>query len=117
MSLKTQDYYDELYRIFSCVDALLTQSQTLMLGECMRNLAAGENISYQLERLYRSVENNPKLAEPLENFMHHYNTWIVENDIDEDNPTSDKEEMNHVYSETSGKSESEDYHSAATPFT
>lgn len=99
MNLETQDYYNELYRIFSCVDTLLTQSQTMVLGECLRSLAAGENIAYKLERLYRSVEGNAKIAEPLENFMHQYTTWVEDNAIKEDDPNTIKEEMNYVYSE------------------
>ena len=115
MNYETQDYYDELYRIFSCVDTLLTPSQTMMLGECLRSLAAGENISYKLERLYRSVEGNSKLAEPLENFMHHYIIWVAENDIKEDDPDPTKEEKNNVYSEKNSISSS-DYHSATQTF-
>lgn len=113
MNYETQDYYDELYRIFSCVDTLLTQSQTMMLGECLRSLAAGENISYKLERLYRSVEGNSKLAEPLENFMHHYNAWVTENNINEDDST--KEDLNYAYSEKNSISTS-DYQSTAQTF-
>ena len=113
MNYETQDYYDELYRIFSCVDTLLTQSQTMMLGECLRSLAAGENISYKLERLYRSIEGNSKLAKPLENFLHHYNIWVEENDIKEDDPT--KEDLNYAYSEKNSISTS-DYQSATQTF-
>ena len=113
MNYETQDYYDELYRIFYCVDTLLTSSQTMMLGECLRSLAAGENISYKLERLYRSVEGNSRLAEPLENFMHHYNTWVTENNINEDDQT--KEDLNYAYSEKNSISTS-DYQSTAQTF-
>lgn len=115
MNLEIQDYYDELYRIFSCVDTLLTQSQTLMLGECLRSLAAGENVSYKLERLYRSVEGNSRLAEPLENFMHQYTTWVEDNNVDEDPSTQTKEEMNHVYSEKTNIGSS-DYQNASQTF-
>ena len=86
MNLELQDYYDELYRIFSQPKVLLSTTQLALLGDCMRSLIAGENVTAKLEKLYTSVENVPQIAETLENFMHEYNKYAEENDdiIDDD---------------------------------
>lgn len=93
MNLELQDYYDELYRIFSQPKVLLSTTQLALLGDCMRSLIAGENVTAKLEKLYTSVEKVPQIAETLENFMHQYNKYASENtDIIDDN---DEEEINN----------------------
>lgn len=87
MNYSPMEFYDELYRIFSCNDELLSQTQTVLLGDCMRSLAAGENVTYKLERLHKAVADIPKIADPLENYLHQYIRYVEENDIDEDEDT------------------------------
>lgn len=81
MNLDTQEYYDELYRIFAQPNVLLSVTQTALLGDCMRSLLAGENITAKLEKLYTAIENIPRIAEPLDNFMHQYNSFVEGADI------------------------------------
>ena len=64
-------WYNELYRLMAD-DQLLTQEQTVRLGQCLRAIQAGENAEYHLNELYYSVKNNKELAERLEEFMHSY---------------------------------------------
>lgn len=91
---KPKDWYSELYRIFSCADALLTQTQTVQVGQCLKALAAGENITYKLEDLYHSVHGNKKIADPLENFMHQYIDNIKEDSVDQSQPKLEQEVKN-----------------------
>ena len=90
MNLELQDYYDELYRIFAQPKVLLSTTQLALLGDCLRSLIAGENVTAKLEKLYTSVENVPQIAETLENFMHQYNKYADANDdiIDDEEDTS-----------------------------
>ena len=90
MNLELQDYYDELYRIFAQPKVLLSTTQLAMLGDCLRSLIAGENVTAKLEKLYTAVENVPQIAETLENFMHQYNKYADANDdiIDDEEDTS-----------------------------
>lgn len=104
MNLDTQEYYDELYRIFAQPKVLISVTQTALLGDCMRSLMAGENITSKLEKLYTAVENIPQVADPLDNFMHQYNKYTEDVDLEEkDNEvelasnTQFKEENNHDY--------------------
>ena len=90
MNCSIQEYYNELYRIFANENVLLSTTQLIMLGECLRALMCGENISYRLEQLYTAVQNVPEVAETLEHYMHEYNKFIEENDIDEDEPKADE---------------------------
>ena len=90
MNYSIQEYYNELYRIFANENVLLSTTQLVMLGECLRALMCGENISYKLEQLYTAVQNVPEVAETLEHYMHEYNKFIEENDIDEDEPKADE---------------------------
>ena len=90
MNYSIQEYYNELYRIFANENVLLSTTQLVMLGECLRALMCGENISYKLEQLYTAVQNVPEEAETLEHYMHEYNKFIEENDIDEDEPKADE---------------------------
>ena len=90
MNCSIQEYYNELYRIFANENVLLSTTQLVMLGECLRALMCGENISYKLEQLYTAVQNVPEVAETLEHYMHEYNKFIEENDIDEDEPKADE---------------------------
>ena len=86
MNLELQDYYDELYRIFAQPKVLLTPTQLALLGDCMRSMIAGENVTAKLEKLYTAVEKVPQIAETLENFMHQYNKYADENtDIIDEN--------------------------------
>ena len=91
---KPKDWYSELYRIFSCVDALLTQTQTVQVGQCLKALAAGENITYKLEDLYHSIRGNKKIADPLENFMHQYFDNIKNDSVDQSQPKLEQEVKN-----------------------
>lgn len=90
MNYSIQEYYNELYRIFANENVLLSTTQLVMLGECLRALMCGENISYKLEQLYTAVQNVPEVAETLEHYMHEYNKFIKENEIDEDEPKADE---------------------------
>lgn len=90
MNYSIQEYYNELYRIFANENVLLSTTQLVMLGECLRALMCGENISYKLEQLYTAVQNVPEVADTLEHYMHEYNKFIEENDIDEDEPKADE---------------------------
>lgn len=90
MNYSIQEYYNELYRIFANENILLSTTQLVMLGECLRALMCGENISYKLEQLYTAVQNVPEVAETLEHYMHEYNKFIKENEIDEDEPKADE---------------------------
>lgn len=90
MNYSIQEYYNELYRIFANENVLLSTTQLVMLGECLRALMCGENISYKLEQLYTAVQNVPEVAETLEHYMHEYNKFIKENDVDEDEPKADE---------------------------
>ena len=90
MNYSIQEYYNELYRIFANENVLLSTTQLVMLGECLRALMCGENISYKLEQLYTAVQNVPEVAETLEHYMHEYNKFIEENDIDENEPKADE---------------------------
>lgn len=93
MNLELQDYYDELYRIFAQPKVLLTPTQLALLGDCMRSMIAGENVTAKLEKLYTSVEKVPQIAETLEGFMHQYNKYAEDNtDIIDDD---DEEEINN----------------------
>ncbi len=108
MSLKQKDWYNELYRIFSCSDTLLTQTQALKLGECLRAMAAGENVIYKLEDLYQSVKGRKKISDPLEIFMHQYTNKIKNDAIDQEQPKIDKEESNYGSLQTEYQSGSAD---------
>lgn len=90
MNYSIQEYYNELYRIFANENVLLSTTQLVMLGECLRALMCGENISYKLEQLYTAVQNVPEVADTLEHYMHEYNKFIEENDIDENEPKADE---------------------------
>lgn len=90
MNCSIQEYYNELYRIFANENVLLSTTQLVMLGECLRALMCGENISYKLEQLYTAVQNVPEVAETLEHYMHEYNKFIEENDIDENEPKAEE---------------------------
>jgi hypothetical protein len=92
---KPKDWYNELYRIFSCVDALLTQTQTVQIGQCLKALAAGENITYKLEDLYHSFRGNKKICEPLENFMHQYIDNIKDDTVEQSHPRIEQEVKNY----------------------
>lgn len=89
MNCSIQEYYNELYRIFANENILLSTTQLVMLGDCLRALMCGENISYRLEQLYTAVQNIPEVADVLEHYMHEYNKFIEENDIDENEPKAD----------------------------
>lgn len=92
---KSKDWYNELYRIFSCVDALLTQTQTVQIGQCLKALAAGENITYKLEDLYHSFRGNKKICETLENFMHQYIDNIKDDAVEQSHPRLEQEVKNY----------------------
>ena len=92
---KPKDWYNELYRIFSCVDALLTQTQTVQIGQCLKALAAGENITYKLEDLYHAFHGNKKICEPLENFMHQYIDNIKDDTVEQSHPRIEQEVKNY----------------------
>lgn len=82
-------WYNELYRLMAD-HQLLTQEQTVRLGQCLRAIQAGENAEYHLNELYYSVRNNQKLAERLEEFMHSYireQNKNSEESTEENNPT------------------------------
>lgn len=95
MNYTQKDWYNELYRIFSCTDSLLTQSQTVQVGQCLRALAAGENITYKLEDLYHAFRGNKKIAKPLENYMHQYIDSIKDDAIEQSQPKIEQEDINH----------------------
>lgn len=99
MNYDPGEFYNELYRIFSCNDELLTQTQTVLLGDCLRSLAAGENITYKLNRLHTAMEAVPKIADPLDEYIHRYIHYVEKNDIDEDKPT-EMEGINNDYQES-----------------
>lgn len=95
MNYEQKDWYNELYRIFSCNDCLLTQTQTIKIGECLRALAAGENITYKLEELYQSFQGNKKIGSALENYMHQYIDNIKKDDVAQSQPKPYEEEFNY----------------------
>lgn len=104
MNYEQKDWYNELYRIFSCNDSLLTQTQTVKIGQCLRALAAGENITYKLEDLYHAFRGNKKICEPLENYMHQYIDNIKNDAVAQSQPKIDKEEEDYGnLSEESGE--------------
>lgn len=83
-------WYNELYRIMAD-GTLLTQTQTLKLGECLRAIQAGENAEYHLNDLYFSIKSNnrteqeKKVLEILDDFIHAYIKYqeeVQENDKD-----------------------------------
>lgn len=91
MNYDQKDWYNELYRIFSCTDSLLTQTQTVKVGQCLRALAAGENITYKLEELYHAFRGNKKICDPLENYMHHYIDNIKKDAVEQSQPRIEEE--------------------------
>ena len=95
MSYEQKDWYNELYRIFSCNDSLLTQTQTVKIGQCLRALAAGENITYKLEDLYHAFRGNKKICGPLENYMHQYIDNIKQDAVEQSQPKIDEEETDY----------------------
>lgn len=106
MNYEQKDWYNELYRIFSCNDSLITQTQAVKIGQCLRALAAGENITYKLEDLYHAFRGNKKICEPLENYMHQYIDNIKEDAVAQSQPKIDEEETN--YGNLSEQQNSED---------
>jgi len=90
MNYSIQEYYNELYRIFANENVLLSTTQLIQLGDCLRSLMSGENISYKLEQLYTAVQNIDEIAETLEHYMHEYNKFVEDNDIAEDAPKTDE---------------------------
>lgn len=94
MNYGLEDWYNELYRIFSCNQSLLTQSQTVLVGDCLRSLMAGENITYKLESLYQACRAHDKIKEPLENYLHRYIDNVKEDSIEQSQPKVSKEELN-----------------------
>lgn len=95
MNYAQEDWYNELYRIFSCNDSLLTQTQTIKIGDCLRALSAGENITYKLEDLYQSLKGNKKISVPLENYIHSYIDNIKKDSIEQSQPKLEQEENPH----------------------
>ena len=95
MNYSQKDWYNELYRIFSCNDSLLTQTQTVKIGECLRALAAGENITYKLEDLYQAFRSNKKIRKPLENYLHQYIENIKRDSIEQSQPKFEQEELDY----------------------
>lgn len=71
MNYEPDTWYNELYRLFSS-GILLTVAQTIMLGQCLRAIQAGENAEYHLNRLYFAVKDNTALAEQLDEYIHAY---------------------------------------------
>lgn len=84
MNYSLEEFYNELYRIFSCNDELFTQTQVVLIGDCMRSLLAGENVIYKLERLRAATESIPKVSKLLEEYIHRYIRYTEQNAIDED---------------------------------
>jgi hypothetical protein len=95
MNYAQKDWYNELYRIFSCNQSLITQTQAIQIGQCLKALAAGENIIYKLEDLYHAFRGNKKLCEPLENFMHQYIENIKEDTVEQSQPKIEQEVVNN----------------------
>lgn len=95
MNYVQKDWYNELYRIFSCNDALVTQTQAIKIGECLRALAAGENITYKLEELYQSFRSNRKVTRALENYMHQYIDSVKKDSVEQSAPTPGQEDKNY----------------------
>lgn len=95
MNYTLEDWYNELYRIFSCNDSLITQTQALKIGECLRALAAGENIIYKLEDLYQSFKGNKKISKPLENYLHQYVDNIKEDSLEQSQPKLEEEDKDY----------------------
>lgn len=91
MNYTQKDWYNELYRIFSCNKSLVTQTQAIQIGQCLKALAAGENIVYKLEDLYHAFRGNKRIAEPLENFMHQYIDNIKEDSVEQSQPKIEQE--------------------------
>lgn len=110
MNYKQKDWYNELYRIFSCNDSLVTQAQALKIGECLRALAAGENIVYKLEDLYHAFRGNKKISKPLENYLHQYIANVKEDSIDQSQPKLEQEELNHGNLSEEGQAGSPDFY-------
>lgn len=71
MNYEPDTWYNELYRLFSN-GTLLTVAQTVMLGQCLRALQAGENAEYHLNRLYFAIKDNETLSEQLDEYIHAY---------------------------------------------
>lgn len=68
------NWYNELYRIFAD-GSLLTVAQSVMLGQCLRSIQAGENAEYHLNELYYSFGVDPrsvKVKEALDEYIHAY---------------------------------------------
>lgn len=85
MNYKPGIWYDELYRIFS-QKSLLTVAQTVILGQCLRAIQAGENAEYHLNELYYSLGSGLKdkqSKEALDEYIHAYIKHYKE-DIDND---------------------------------
>lgn len=95
MNYTLGDWYNELYRIFSCNDSLITQTQAMKIGECLRALAAGENIIYKLEDLYQSFKQNKKIGKPLENYLHQYVDNVKNDSLEQSQPKLDEEDDNY----------------------
>lgn len=86
MNYKPGTWYNELYRIFS-QKTLLTVAQTVILGQCLRAIQAGENAEYHLNELYYSLGTNLKdkqVKEALDEYIHSYIKHYKE-DIDDEN--------------------------------
>lgn len=92
MNYEQKDWYNELYRIFSCNESLITQTQAIKIGQCLRALAAGENITYKLEDLYHSFRGNKRISKPLENYMHQYIDNIKKDAIEQSQPKIEQED-------------------------
>lgn len=95
MNYTPKEYYNELYRIFSCSNTLLTQTQTVKIGQCLRALAAGENIIYKLEDLFHTFRGNDKITGPLENFMHRYIDDVKKDDVAQHQPKIEQEVLDN----------------------
>lgn len=95
MNYEQKDWYNELYRIFSCTGSLVTQTQAIKVGECLRALAAGENITYKLEDLYHSFKGNNKICKPLENYIHRYVDNIKRDSVMQSQPTIEQEDNDY----------------------
>lgn len=83
MNYDAGDWYNELYRLFSD-DVLLTQEQTVKLGQCLRKIQSGENAEYHLNELYYAVQGNSKLEEGLDRLIHAYIKHLEEVKHDEE---------------------------------
>lgn len=92
MNYKPKDWYNELYRIFSCNNCLFTQTQAVKIGSCLKSLAAGENITYKLEDLYQSFQGKKKIAEALENFLHRYIDNVKKDKVEQKPETHEEDD-------------------------